>query len=238
MGRQGGAVAVIVIVDRDPLEAQCLATALTAERFDAVVTDDTHSALDRIAHREPALVLLGLDLPGGGSTEVLRRLRRETHGVPVIAFSDRDNVVDPVLAFELGADDYIRRPLSPREIVLRIRAVLRRSSRRQSSVRRSVSTTGASVDLESRILQIHERQFDLTPLESRLATELITAAGSVLPRRTLLTRVWAETEVDRRAVDTHIRRLREKLGEYGRCIETVRGAGYRFRVDPAQSPLS
>ena len=183
----------------------------------------------------PDLVLLDLMLPHMGGMEVFRRLRAEeaTRHVPVIIVSARGEEVDRIVGFELGADDYVVKPYSPRELMLRIRAVLRRGSQEITPGDELVKFGCLSLDGLGHRVWVSEDEVSLTALEFRLLSTMMERKGRVQTREKLLDDVWGyDVHVTSRTVDTHIKRLREKLGDAGRYIETLRGVGYRFRDKP------
>jgi two-component system, OmpR family, phosphate regulon response regulator PhoB len=158
---------------------------------------------------------------------VCRTIRRDK-AVPIIMLTARESEVDRVVGLELGADDYVVKPFSPRELILRISAVLRRSS--PEEIEKPWRIDGLAVDFEAHRVEVDGTETTLTATEFKLLTELIRNAGKVQTRDQLLNKVWAyQFEGYARTVDTHIRRLRSKIGQYSDWIETVRGVGYRFR---------
>ena len=205
-----------------------------AEGFDTLLAETGEDALRTAAQRVPDLVLLDLMLPDLPGTEVCRRLKADprTRDVPVIMLTARGDEIDRIVGFEVGADDYVTKPFSPREVVLRARAVLRRATGRPAE--RPVAEVGPiRVDVEAHRVFVDGAEVALTPLEFKLLRTLMTRLGRVQPRERLLEDVWEmSTEVETRTVDTHMKRLREKLGVARDLIETVRGVGYRM-IDPA-----
>jgi two-component system phosphate regulon response regulator PhoB len=170
-------------------------------------------------------------LPGLDGFEVCKELKRSptTKNIPVLMLTARGEEVDRIVGLELGADDYVVKPFSPRELVLRVRAILRRFSPEESPVTRW-QRNGLGVDYESHRVTVDNQETILTATEFRLLAELIRNLGKVLTRDQLLDKVWGyQFDGYARTVDTHIRRLRQKIGPYAEWIETVRGVGYRFR---------
>jgi two-component system, OmpR family, phosphate regulon response regulator PhoB len=163
--------------------------------------------------------------------EVCRELKLDlkTRSVPVIMLTARGEEVDRIVGLELGVDDYVVKPFSPRELILRVKAVLRRAERGEGEGG-FWEREGMKVDFERHAVEVHGRDVALTATEFKLLTEIIQAKGKVLTRDALLSRVWGyEFEGYARTVDTHVRRLRQKLGELAGVVETVRGVGYRFK---------
>ncbi len=187
----------------------------------------------KLAHEvRPEVVLLDLMLPDVSGTQVAKALRRdpETHLVPIIMVSARAEEVDRVVGFELGADDYVVKPFSVRELMLRIDAVLRRG---RPAEQRMLDAGELRIDREAHRVTVNGEEISLTALEFKLLVTLTERRDRVQARGTLLTDVWAiDAEVASRTVDTHVKRLRDKLGVAGRFIETVRGVGYRFSETP------
>jgi two-component system, OmpR family, phosphate regulon response regulator PhoB len=182
----------------------------------------------------PDLVLLDLMLPDMSGVEICRHLRndRRTRAVPVIMLTAKGEEIDRVVGFEVGADDYVVKPFSIRELLLRIKAILRRVS--EPSPTGGVSTFGClTIDTPAHRVLVQDEEVTLTALEFRLLVTFFERKGRVQSREVLLEDVWdIRADVTTRTVDTHVKRLREKLGAAGPYIETVRGVGYRFRSTP------
>jgi two-component system phosphate regulon response regulator PhoB len=192
------------------------------------------SGLDAAALEPPPdLVLLDLMLPDIPGTEVCRQLRasERTRTVPVIMLTARGDELDRVVGFEVGADDYVTKPFSVRELMLRVRAILRRLGGPTEEVPR-LQNGELQIDVSSHRVWVRGEEVRLTALEFRLLSTMLSRAGRVQTRDTLLSDVWGmHAGLTTRTVDTHVTRLRKKLGEVGNYIETLRGVGYRFR-DP------
>jgi len=179
----------------------------------------------------PDLVLLDLMLPDMSGVEVCRQLRQSERmrNVPVVMLTAKSEEIDRVVGFEVGADDYVVKPFSVRELMLRIRAVLRRARPSEQAELPTTSFGSLRVDEGAHRTWVDDEEVPLTALEFKLLTTLMTRRGRVQTRDTLLSDVWGITaEVTTRTVDTHVKRLRQKLGRAGEYIETVRGVGYRF----------
>jgi two-component system phosphate regulon response regulator PhoB len=182
----------------------------------------------------PDLVLLDLMLPDMSGTEVCRLLRasERTRHVPVLMLTAKGEEIDRVVGFEIGADDYVVKPYSVRELTLRVRAILRRTRTGESEGER-IEFGRLRVDVSAHRAWVDDEEVSLTALEFKLLTTLLERRGRVQTREVLLTDVWGfSAEVTTRTVDTHVKRLRQKLGPAGRYIETLRGVGYRFRSEP------
>jgi two-component system, OmpR family, phosphate regulon response regulator PhoB len=229
---------LILIVDDEPDLVSALSFAFRREGFRVRVAYDGASAL-REARREPVpgLVLLDLMLPDIQGTEVCRLLKGDslTAEVPVIMLTARAEEIDRVVGFEMGADDYVPKPFSTRELVLRVRAVLRRSGPRK--VLGEVVAFGIlRVDEAGHQAWVQGEERPLTALEFRLLTTFLSRRGRAQSREALLDAVWgASTVVTTRTVDTHVKRLRQKLGAAGDYIQTIRGVGYKFVASPGPS---
>jgi two-component system phosphate regulon response regulator PhoB len=221
---------ILVIEDENDLQ-QLLDYNLRQAGYEVLAAVRAEAGL-RLAHeRQPDLIVLDLMLPDFLGTELCKALKRDarTRDIPVLMLTARGEEIDRVLGFELGAEDYVVKPFSVRELVLRIQALL---------ARRRSATDGGAVPLTFGMLRIDEaarrvwvegREIELTPLEFKLLTTLATRRNRVQTRAALLDEVWGiEAELTTRTVDTHVKRLREKLGPARGYIRTVRGAGYRF----------
>jgi two-component system phosphate regulon response regulator PhoB len=174
-------------------------------------------------------------LPGMDGKDICRALKADpvTQLIPVLMLTARAEEVDRVIGFELGADDYVTKPFSPRELVLRVKAILRRKEAPQEG-EKVLRIGDLSIDIDRHCVSIQDKPIRLTSTEFKLLFELASRRGRVQSREHLLDKVWGYTyEGYARTVDTHIRRLREKLGPLGNSIETIRGVGYRFREEEA-----
>lgn len=186
-----------------------------------------------LGNPSPDLILLDLMLPDISGTEVCRRVRQHdpTRDTPVLMLTARTDEIDRVVGFEVGADDYVVKPFSVRELLLRIRALLRRNSV-SSAPRDEVSDLASGplrIDLEGHRVWAYDQEITLTALEFKLLTTLLSRRGRVQSRERLLEDIWnVQADLTTRTVDTHVKRLRQKLGRAGECIETLRGVGYRF----------
>lgn len=192
---------------------------------------DGPSGLEKAKKERPNLIILDLMLPGMDGKDVCRALKSDpvTQLMPILMLTARAEEVDRVIGFELGADDYVTKPFSPRELVLRVKAILRRQETLQEE-EKIIRIGDLLIDAGRHHVSIENHSLRLTSTEFKLLFELASRRGRVLTRENLLNRVWGYTyEGYARTVDTHIRRLREKLGSTGEWIETVYGVGYRFR---------
>jgi two-component system phosphate regulon response regulator PhoB len=221
----------ILVVEDEPDLAELVAFNLRGEGHDVTVAHDGNAALAEIRRSRPDLVVLDVMLPDLSGIEVCRRVRRDPQTVrlPIIMLTARSDEVDRVVGFEVGADDYVPKPFSPRELVLRVEAILRRTIAPAEAEGPQVIALGDLViDLPAHRVEVRGEEVLLTALEFRLLLDLAIRAGRVQSRDALLERVWGYSpNVETRTVDTHVKRLREKLGVGAAQIETVRGVGYR-----------
>ena len=229
----------ILIVEDEPDLASTVAFNLEQEGFRAVSVGTGTEALARIrgAH-PPDLVVLDLMLPDISGTEVCRQLRQssETRQIPVLMLTAKSDAIDRVVGFEVGADDYVTKPFSVRELVLRIRAILRRTEAGAPSEPESLRFGILRVDFEGHRVWVEDAEVVLTALEFRLLKTLVQRRGRVQTREILLNHVWEMSgDVTTRTVDTHVRRLRKKLAAASVYIETLRGVGYRFQAEPSKT---
>jgi len=193
---------------------------------------DGASGLEMAKKEKPDLIILDLMLPEMEGKDVCRALKSNplTQSIPILMLTAKAEEIDRIIGFELGADDYVTKPFSPRELVLRIKAILRRKELQGKD--EVIQIRGLLIDPVRHLVSINNRPIRLTATEFKLLFELASKRGRVLTREILLDRVWGYTyEGYARTVDTHIRRLREKLGPIGNYIETLRGVGYRFREE-------
>ena len=229
----------LLLVDDEPDLQQLLVWNLGEAGFSVEAVSTGAAAVDAAARERPAVVILDLMLPDIPGTEVCRRLRQDPRleDVGILMLTARGDEYDRVLGFEVGADDYVVKPFSVRELVLRVRALARRSIERTSARRASDAGTrlawrGLRVDPVRHRVFYDGVELSLRPLEYKLLATFLERPGVVLSRAELLEEVWGvKPDTATRTVDTHIRRLRERLGPYGDAVETVQGFGYRLR-DP------
>jgi two-component system, OmpR family, phosphate regulon response regulator PhoB len=228
----------ILVVEDEPDIAALIAYQLTREGFRVETASTGTEALRTIQREIPDLLVLDRMLPGLSGDEVLGSLRREdaTRGIPVLLLTAKREQEDRIEGFELGADDYLTKPFSPRELVLRVRSILRRSPESRGDRGRTLLRAGPlAVDVNAHQVLMDGEELSLTPTEFRLLQTLLERRGRTQSRRQLLEDAWdVESDVaDRiqtRTVDMHVRRLRAKLGAVGEWVETVRGFGYRLKV--------
>ena len=221
----------VLVVDDEPEIVRLVRAYLERAGFAVVTAAEGREALAVFRHERPNLVVLDLNLPGMDGLDVCREMRRASD-VPIIMLTARIEETDRLIGLELGADDYVVKPFSPREIVARVRAVLRRTE--GTPVRPEViSAGGVRLDFTRRTASVNDRPLDLTTMEFDLLAALVEHPGQVFSRQELLDRVQGNAyEGYERTIDVHIKNLRIKLGDNPQnpqYIETVRGVGYRFR---------
>lgn len=220
----------ILIVEDEPSIREILSYNLAREGFDVRVESDGSRVPELLRQDRPELMILDLMLPGLDGFEILRLIRREatTADLPVLILSAREEEVDRIVGLELGADDYVTKPFSPREVVLRVKALLRRGE--GPKARTDLALGPLRLDVEAHRVFVDGDEVTLTATEFRLLHNLMQRRGRVQSRARLLRDVWGYADdADSRTVDTHVRRLRRKLETAGDLIETVIGVGYRLR---------
>ncbi|MGH6636582.1 MAG: phosphate regulon transcriptional regulator PhoB [Gammaproteobacteria bacterium] len=221
----------ILVVDDEPAIRQMLGFALTNEGYKCQEAGNTDEAQAILMQQLPELILLDWMLPGISGVDFARRLKRNpnTREVPIIMLTAKGEEADKIKGLEVGADDYVTKPFSTKELIARIRAVLRRATPRH--VEGAVEVEGLRVDTETHRVTAAGSPLDLSPTEFRLLHFLVTHPERVYTRPQLLDRVWGDNVyIEERTVDVHIRRLRKILATHGydRLIQTVRSMGYRF----------
>jgi two-component system phosphate regulon response regulator PhoB len=192
---------------------------------------DGASGLNKARTEKPALIILDLMLPKMTGLEVCKVLKTDpaTRHIPIMMLTAKAEEIDRIVGLEFGADDYVTKPFSPREVILRIQAILRRGEVKEGE---RLSAGAITIDPARHQVSVGGKRISLTSIEFKLLRTLVQRRGRVQERDRLLNEVWGyESIIDTRTVDTHVRRLREKLGKAGDVIETVRGFGYRLRED-------
>jgi two-component system phosphate regulon response regulator PhoB len=220
----------ILVVDDEPDAIELIAFNLKAAGYDVTSAADGDEALKKARAVLPHLIILDLMLPGVDGLAVCKQLRRDerTAPIPIIMLTAKAAEIDRVLGLELGADDYVTKPFSPRELVLRVKRLLRSEPAPANETDRIVWKE-LCVDVPRHRATVKGKPLDLTATEFKLLTILAQRRERVQSRERLLQDVWEyDRLIDTRTVDTHIRRLREKLGQAAKYLETVRGVGYRF----------
>jgi len=223
----------VLVVEDEESYSDPLAYFLRKEGFDVVIADTGPGALDEFDRTGADIVLLDLMLPGLSGTEVCRELRRRS-SVPVIMVTAKDSEVDKVVGLELGADDYVTKPYSPRELVARVRAVLRRGADQGELLSATLEAGPVRMDVERHVVSVHNTEVRLPLKEFELLEMFLRNTGRVLTRGQLIDRIWGADYVgDTKTLDVHVKRLRAKLEEdpsQPELLVTVRGLGYKFEV--------
>lgn len=228
--REGRTASILIIEDEEDI-ARLIEYHLKQSGFKVSTAPDGPSGLEKAKKERPGLIILDLMLPGMDGKDVCRAIKSNplTQSIPILMLTAKAEEMDRVVGFELGADDYVTKPFSPRELVLRVKAILRRKEAPREE-QKVLQIGDLLVDAERHRASVKNRTLYLTSTEFKLLLELASSRGRIQTRENLLNKVWGYTyEGYARTVDTHVRRLREKLGSMGDWIETVRGVGYRFR---------
>jgi DNA-binding response OmpR family regulator len=222
----------ILVVDDEPDVLDLVTYNLARAGFQTDTAADGAEALRQARSTAPDLILLDLMLPEMDGLEVCKLLRRDpkTSAIPIIMLTARASEVDRIVGLELGATDYVPKPFSPRELVLRVKKRLEENT--GAPVRNSYVFGLLEVNVPRHLVTVRGRRVELTAIEFKLLTHLLQRTGHVQSRDQLLRDVWEyESPIDTRTVDTHIRRLRDKLGPAAKYLDTVRGVGYRFSTE-------
>lgn len=225
----------ILVIEDEPDIRRTLEYNIAREGFNVLTASSISEAEEAIKSHPINLVLLDLMLPDGSGLELCKKIKSnpKTEYVPVLILTAKDDEVDKVVGFELGADDYVTKPFSVRELILRIKAVLKRGQVKKEIVEVVRQFGDLKIDIESHEVYVDNNQIDLTALEFKLLNQLVDTRGRVQSRDHLLAEVWGySSEVTTRTVDTHIKRLRNKLGTMGKYVQTIRGVGYKFSRSP------
>lgn len=224
----------ILLIEDEPDIRKTLEYNISREGYDVISTSSLTEARDHLNSISFSLVLLDLMLPDGSGLDLCREVKSDSEKmhIPIIILTAKDDEVDKVVGFELGADDYVTKPFSVRELILRIKAILKREVKKQSlEVHRQFGDL--IIDSESHEVSLDGKNITLTALEFKLLSQLVDRRGRVQSRDQLLSDVWGySADVTTRTVDTHIKRLREKLGSMGKYVQTIRGVGYKFSRTP------
>ncbi|MBL1271723.1 MAG: phosphate regulon transcriptional regulator PhoB [Oceanospirillales bacterium] len=225
----------VLIVDDEPAIREMIAVALEMADYECLEAADAREAHALIIDRQPDIILLDWMLPGTSGIELARRLKKEetTADIPIIMLTAKVEEDNKIRGLEVGADDYITKPFSPRELVARLKAVLRRAT--PPGIDAPIEVDGLTLDPSSHRVAANDSFLNVGPTEYRLLQFFMTHQERVYTRSQLLDQVWGgNVYVEERTVDVHIRRLRKALGErHDYLIQTVRGAGYRFSTQPA-----
>ncbi len=228
----------ILLVEDEPDIRKTLKYNFSRESFDVMTAGTISEAESLSSNNKVDLIILDLMLPDGSGLDFCRAIKsdKKRKSIPIIILTAKADEVDRVVGFELGADDYVTKPFSVRELVLRAKAVMKRGVNHQEGSNKDLETYkfgDLELDLDSHQAFINDQEINFTALEFRLLKHLIDRKGRVQTRDQLLGDVWGySSSVTTRTVDTHIKRLREKLGDIGNHVQTIRGVGYRFSRSP------
>ena len=225
----------ILVIEDEPDIRRNLEYNLSREGFSVSAAASISEANTLLASTDYNLILLDLMLPDGSGLDLCKSIKSnsDTESIPIIILTAKDDEVDKVVGFELGADDYVTKPFSVRELILRVKAVLKRGSKKKEIVEVVRQFGDLKIDVDSHEVHVDDTKINLTALEFRLLRQLVDTRGRVQSRDQLLSDVWGySAEVTTRTVDTHVKRLREKLGPMGKYVQTIRGVGYKFARSP------
>src|SRR6185436_2231536 len=221
----------ILVVDDEPDAVELIEFNLKNAEYRVATADDGNEALRKARSFSPDLIILDWMLPQMDGLEVCKILRKDPHtsSIPIIMLTAKAAEIDRVLGLEMGADDYLTKPFSPRELLLRIKNQLKHRMGGEEPAAPLYQCGDIVVDVARHLVTVDGKHIDLTATEFKLLTTLLQRRGRVQTREQLLKDVWEyDTGIDSRTVDTHMRRLRKKLGRSARCLDTVRGVGYRL----------
>ena len=221
----------ILIIEDEPDIRKTLEYNISREGYEVISASSLAEGREKLESASFSLLLLDLMLPDGSGLDLCRELKQDKSlsSMPVIILTAKDDEVDKVVGFELGADDYVTKPFSVRELILRVKAVLKRGVSKSDNVEVQRQFGELKIDVDSHEVFVNDEQISLTALEFKLLRQLVDRRGRVQSRDQLLSDVWGySSDVTTRTVDTHIKRLREKLGDMGKYVQTIRGVGYKF----------
>ena len=225
----------ILIIEDEPDIRKTLEYNISREGYEVISASSLSEGRQKLESASFTLLLLDLMLPDGSGLDLCRELKQDKSlsSMPVIILTAKDDEVDKVVGFELGADDYVTKPFSVRELILRVKAVLKRGERKSDNMEVQRQFGELKIDVDSHEVFVNDEQVNLTALEFKLLRQLVDRRGRVQSRDQLLSDVWGySSDVTTRTVDTHIKRLREKLGDMGKYVQTIRGVGYKFTRTP------
>ena len=225
----------ILLIEDEPDIRKTLEYNIAREGYDVITAPSLSEGRNHLNSSSFSLILLDLMLPDGSGLDLCREIKsdKEKTATPIIILTAKDDEVDKVVGFELGADDYVTKPFSVRELILRINAVLKRGDRKQENLEVQRQFGDLLIDVDSHEVFVNDQSITLTALEFKLLRQLVDRRGRVQSRDQLLSDVWGySADVTTRTVDTHIKRLREKLGSMGKYVQTIRGVGYKFTRTP------
>ena len=226
----------VLVIEDEPDIRKTLEYNLLREGFEVSGCGSIKEAKKLIEDPKFSIILLDLMLPDGSGLDLCKEIKSDTatKDIPIVILTAKDDEVDKVVGFELGADDYVTKPFSVRELILRVKAILKRNSKTLlTPIEVNRNFGSLKMDIESHEVFIDDKEIILTALEFKLLNQLVERRGRVQTRDQLLSDVWGySADVTTRTVDTHIKRLREKLGTMGKYVQTIRGVGYKFSRTP------
>lgn len=223
----------VLIVEDEKNIAKLVRYNLEKAEYDCTIAKTGEEAVNILEKQAFDLIVLDIMLPGINGFDVCRKIKQDLRlkNIPIIMLTAKGEEVDRIVGLELGADDYIVKPFSPRELTLRVRAILKRGKAEESK-KELISIGDISVNIPKHKVTVKNKDINLTKMEFKLLVTLMERRGRLQDRERLLNDVWdIDTMINTRTIDTHIKKLREKLGKSGNMIETVRGMGYRFKED-------
>ena len=224
---------LILICDDDPVVHESIGLYLDAERYEHISAYDGEEALRMVEEKQPDLMILDLMMPKMNGIDVCRIVRQK-HALPIIMLTAKSEEIDRILGLELGADDYIVKPFSPREVLARIKAVLRRYSEKPAADSNIIRFPQLEINLNNYQVKVHDQVVPCTPKEVEILHMLAASPGQVFSREQILSHVWGyDFFGDTRTVDTHIKRIRQKMPQEGVSwsLKTVYGVGYKFDIE-------
>ena len=225
----------ILVIEDEPDIRKNLEYNLAREGFAVIGAASISEAESNLSMQTFNLILLDLMLPDGSGLDLCKKIKADskTESIPVIILTAKDDEVDKVVGFEIGADDYVTKPFSVRELILRVKAVLKRGTEKKDILEVERKFGDLRIDIDSHEVYVDDSKINLTALEFKLLRQLVDTRGRVQSRDQLLSEVWGySSDVTTRTVDTHVKRLREKLGPMGKYVQTIRGVGYKFARSP------
>ena len=225
----------ILVIEDEPDIRKNLEYNLAREGFAVIGAASISEAESNLSMQTFNLILLDLMLPDGSGLDLCKKIKADskTESIPIIILTAKDDEVDKVVGFEIGADDYVTKPFSVRELILRVKAVLKRGTEKKDILEVERKFGDLRIDIDSHEVYVDDSKINLTALEFKLLRQLVDTRGRVQSRDQLLSEVWGySSDVTTRTVDTHVKRLREKLGPMGKYVQTIRGVGYKFARSP------
>ena len=225
----------ILVIEDEPDIRKNLEYNLAREGFSVIGAASISEAESNLSAQTFNLILLDLMLPDGSGLDLCKKIKAasKTESIPIIILTAKDDEVDKVVGFEIGADDYVTKPFSVRELILRVKAVLKRGTEKKDILEVERKFGDLRIDIDSHEVHVDDSKINLTALEFKLLRQLVDTRGRVQSRDQLLSEVWGySSDVTTRTVDTHVKRLREKLGPMGKYVQTIRGVGYKFARSP------